>query len=89
MTNKDIDSDLLLPDLCYGRRRVGHPSREDYYDYGNDCNRLFPTAEYIDSLNPEKQAKLRLAAQVMGICYSLACPFLEAQDESILDDYNW
>ena len=84
-----IDNELTMPDLCYGRRRVGHPSREDDYDYANDCNRLLPTTEYIDSLNPVKQAKLRLAAQVFSLCWSMAGELIETQDESILDDYNW
>lgn len=84
--NNDIDSDLLLPEIWQGRRKVGHPSREDDYE---DINRLLPTAEYIDSLNPVKQAKLRLAAQVFSLCWSMAGELIETQDESILDDYNW
>ena len=89
MDTKSINEDFLLPDLCYGRRRVGHPSREDYYDYDNDINRIFPTAEYIDSINPEKQTKLRIAAHVSSLCWSMAGESVESQDESILDDYNW
>ena len=81
-----IDNELTMPDLCYRGRRVGHPSREDDYE---DINRLLPTAEYINSLNPVKQAKLRLAAQVFSLCWSMAGELIETQDESILDDYNW
>lgn len=81
--------DLLLPELRYGRRTGGHPSREDDYGYENDINRLLPTAEYIESLNPEKQRKLKLAAEMLGMCYSLAGDFIISQDETILDDYNW
>ena len=89
MTNKDIDNDLLLPEIRFGRHRAGHPSREDDYDYDNDINRIFPTAEYIESLSPEKHRRDKLAAEVLAICCSLAGPFLESQDESILDDYDW
>ena len=84
--NNDIDSDLLLPEIWQGRRKVGHPSREDEYE---DINRLLPTAEYIESLSPERHRRDKLAAEVLAICYTLAGPFLETQDESILDDYNW
>lgn len=86
MDMKYLDNDLLLPEILYGRSKVGHPSREDEYE---DINRLLPTAEYIESLSPEKRRRDKLAAEVLAICYSLAGPFLESQDESILDDYNW
>ena len=86
MNNKDIDSDLVMPELQYSCRKIGHPSREDEYE---DINRLLPTAEYINSLNPVKQAKLRLAAQVFSLCWSMAGELIETQDESILNDYNW
>lgn len=86
MNNKDIDSDLLLPEICHGRRRIGHPSREDDYE---DINRLLPTTEYIESLSHEKHRKAKLAAEILAICYTLAGPFLESQDESVLDDYSW
>lgn len=86
MDTKYLDNDLLLPEIHYGRRSVGHPSREDEYE---DVDRLLPTAEYIESLNPEKHRRDKLAAEVLAICYALASPFLESQDESILDDYNW
>ena len=59
------------------------------YDYDNDINRILPTAEYIDSISPETQRKLHLATQVSNLCCSMAGEFVESQDESILDDYNW
>ena len=91
MIDKDTDNIFIMPEIQYGRRTGGHPSREDYYDYDNDIdiNRLLPTAEYIESLNPEKQRKLKLAAEVLSICWSLAGDFVMSQDENILDDYNW
>lgn len=86
MGMKYLDNDLLLPEIHYGRSKVGHPSRKDEYE---DINRLLPTAEYIESLSPDRYRRDKLAAEVLAICYSLASPFLESQDESILDDYNW
>ena len=32
MNNKDIDSDLVMPELQYSCRKIGHPSREDEYE---------------------------------------------------------
>ena len=80
------NEELLLPEIQFGGRSSGHPSREDEFE---DINILLPAAEYIESLNPERHRKEKLAAEVLAICYSLAGPFLESQDESILDDYNW
>lgn len=47
MDTNFIDEDLLLPDLCHGRRRVGHPSREDDYDYDNGINKILPAAQIM------------------------------------------
>ena len=81
--------DLLMPEIQCDRRTGKHPSREDYYDNDVDINRILPTAEYIESLSPEKQRKLKLAAALFGTCWALAGDYVMSQDENILDDYNW
>ena len=47
MDTNCLDNDLLLPEIDYGRRKVGHPSREDDYDYDNGINKILPAAQIM------------------------------------------
>lgn len=77
--------EYLLPDLSKPNIKKDMLELEAY----NSIQRLLPLTEEFEELLPENQRKKKLAAQVCAICYSLAGDFLESQDESILDDYNF
>ena len=76
--------EYLLPDLS-----TTYKNNMSDIDCDEQIKRLLPLTEDLIALSPETQRKRRLAAQVLGICYSLAGDFLESQDESVLDDYNF
>ena len=76
--------EYLLPDLS-----TAYKNNMSDIDCDEQIKRLLPLTEELEEMLPENQRKKKLAAQVLGICYALAGNFLEIQDESILDDYNF
>ena len=76
--------EYLLPDLS-----TTYKNNMSDIDCDEQIKRLLPLTEEFEELLPENQRKKRLAAQVCAICYSLAGDFIESQDFSILDDYNF
>lgn len=80
-----MNDNYLLPDL--GKPYIKKDMLElEAYD---SIQRLLSLTEEFEELLPENQRKKKMAAQVSAICYALAGDFLEMQDESILDDYNF
>ena len=56
------DEDLLLPEIQFGGRSGGHPSREDEFE---DINRLLSIVEYIESSQLNKHRGADLAAKAL------------------------
>ena len=77
--------EYLLPDLTKPNIKKDILELEAY----NSIQRLLPLTEEFEELLPENQRKKKLAAQVCAICYSLAGDFIDSQDLSVLDDYNF
>ena len=80
-----MNDNYLLPDLSKLNIKKDMLELEAY----NSIQRLLPLTGDLEELLPENQHKKKMAAQVCAICYALAGDFLELQDESILDDYNF
>ena len=80
-----MNDNLLLPDLSKSNIKKDMLELEAY----NSIQRLLPLTEEFEDMLPENQRKKKLAAQVCAICYALAGDFLDSQDESVLDDYNF
>ena len=85
MDTKFSDKSYLLPDLSKPNIKKDILELEAH----DSIQRLLPLTEEFEDLLPENRRKKKLAAQVCAICYSLAGDFIESQDESIMDDYNW
>ena len=75
----------LLPDVNQSYIKKDILEAEAY----DSIQRCLPLTEDLENLLPENQRKKRLAIELCSICYSLAGGFIETQDESILDDYDW
>ena len=80
-----MNDNYLLPDLGKPNIKKDMLELEAY----NSMQLLLPLTEEFEELLPENRRKKKLAAEVLSICYSLAGDFVESQDESILDDYNF
>ena len=74
--------EYLLPDITKSSSLLDK-------DYAESQDFPFPTIDTIIELLPERRRQRKMAAKINTICYSLAGDFLESQDESVMDDYNF
>ena len=71
------EEELLLPEIQFGRRKVGHPSREPDENINQRTTQITITRQLFET---KEQFMQRVRVLVDNVCYSMAQDILESQE---------